>query len=253
LHWQKSVYKHVALLMSPFRAMVYLPIFILCNLSTDMTNMFLVYIRLCSRMLLSMCGHYSSPISIVCNKEKILFEVETQFCHVMLFWKLLLKQTCGRMCCWEQTWGVFLEAAWKKVHVMFGLSICLREYAMFGKDRNRMQHRVYCDVWYWFPWHSLLIIICHDFVERNQRSSSNVLKASCHFCRLWTIERALWFLLDQTGIADSWMMFVSRLSYHCWFLWIELLLFWQLRLDSPKELFLNRATSSFTLLTLPFQ
>jgi hypothetical protein len=41
--------------------------------------------------------------------------------YMMFFWKLshermffLLKQTCRRMFCWEQTCNVFLEAAWKK-------------------------------------------------------------------------------------------------------------------------------------------
>jgi hypothetical protein len=41
-----------------------------------------------------------------------------------------------------------------------------------------------------------------------------------------------WFLLYWTAVADSWMVFACGTSYCCWFVWTELLISWQYRLDS---------------------
>ena len=102
-------------------------------------------------------------------------------------------------------------------------------------------------VWYWFAlpnlcWSSLtmlwycfalpsLLILCHDFIETHQRPSSDILEASCTFSWPNPMGRPLWFPLAWTAIADSWMVFVSGSSCGCWFVWAELLLSWQWRLD----------------------
>jgi hypothetical protein len=71
--------------------------------------------------------------------------------------------------------------------------------------------------------------------EVHQRTSCDIPVASCCFCELWTIGKALLFLLDWMAIANLWRMFASGLSYHCWFVWTELLISWQWRLESPQR------------------
>jgi hypothetical protein len=86
----------------------------------------------------------------------------------------------------------------------------------------------------------------------HQKSSGGVPATSCHFYGLGPIDRVSWFLLDQTAIAESWMVFGSRPSCYCWFVWSELLISWQCSLD-----LLQRNTSKhiyilFVLLAFPF-
>lgn len=67
------------------------------------------------------------------------------------------------------------------------------------------------------PWFILLIIVCCDFIVR--KSPKNFLwcfSSSCHFYRLRPLGRALKFnldLVDQTTIADSWMVFAGESNY----------------------------------------
>lgn len=54
------------------------------------------------------------------------------------------------------------------------------------------------------PYPSLLVIICHDFIEKNvPKTSDGVLVTSCRYHRLGPIDRAVRFLLDQHADADS--------------------------------------------------
>ena len=96
-----------------------------------------------------------------------MFLFLTQLCNVVFFWKVsyermfLLRQTCERMFCWEQTRGVFPETAQKKRHVMFCWSRCLRGLVMFGKGISITQQTVGHSV------ASSLIVICRDVIKRN--------------------------------------------------------------------------------------
>jgi hypothetical protein len=59
-------------------------------------------------------------------KWNLLVSLETELCHVIVFLEgagkgelsyelmFLLKQTHGKMLCWEHTRGIFLETAWKE-------------------------------------------------------------------------------------------------------------------------------------------
>ena len=59
-------------------------------------------------------------------------------------------------------------------------------------------------LWHWWlPLPSLLIIICHDFIERNAPASGGILAASGTFCRLNLIGRAS-------------LVFFSGSNCHCW-------------------------------------
>ena len=128
---------------------------------------------------------------------------------------------------------------------------------MFGKDINIAQWTVDDAGWYWYTlpffaghlwvlvtlvffdddagwyWYTLPFFPGHplSWLHREQRTSGGVLAASCQVRRLRLIGRALWFLLDWAAVADSWMVFASGSSYHCWFVWTELLISWQHRLD----------------------
>lgn len=85
------------------------------------------------------------------------------------------------------------------------------------------------------PCHSLLVIVCCNFLEKN--APKNFWWCSNSFLHHpWTWakspwEEALWFLLDQNVVVDSWKVFVNGSSYPCWITWTELLISWQYRLD----------------------
>jgi hypothetical protein len=103
---------------------------------------------------------------------------------------------------------------------------------MFGKGilPNR-QRKMLCGIS--SPCHSLLVIVCCDFVEKkmHQKTCGGVPRASFSFHGLRPIGRASWFRLDL-NIADSWMVFVC---YHCWIMWAELLISWQNKLYSLQR------------------
>jgi hypothetical protein len=83
-------------------------------------------------------------------------------------------------------------------------------------------------LWHWFP-----LLSSHDFIERN--APKNFL---CFPATSWLrlIGRTLQFLLDQTALADSWMVFVSGLSYYCWSLWTEPLISWNQSLETSQRI-----------------
>ena len=130
----------------------------------------------------------------------------------------------------------FSESNSAKGHVMFCQSRCLRECMMFGKDRLIAQNTVYNTGWYWFTlplffglhwallmlvfadnavqqWFTqsaLLIIACHDFINRN--APKYFQQFSRGFLPLpWTQAdwQSLWFLLDRPAIIDLFMVFAS--------------------------------------------
>jgi hypothetical protein len=91
----------------------------------------------------------------------------------------------------------------------------------------------------------------------HQRTSGNNPMASCHFLRLRLIGRALQFLLYQSTIPDSQMVFVSGLSYYCWFTWNKLLIFenadWihpQITSSKQVNILLSPINLSFPLLLM---
>ena len=53
------------------------------------------------------------------------------------------------------------------------------------------------------PYHCLLVIICHDSIERNTpKTSGGVLAASHYFQGLRQIGRVKWKFLDMSGDTD---------------------------------------------------
>jgi hypothetical protein len=79
--------------------------------------------------------------------------------------------------------------------------------------------------------HCLLVIICHDLIERNAPRKFLV--------RFWQLPPAFpdlgwWFLLDQTAIADSWMVFEWNKLIHV--KWTADILKMQTRF-TPKNIF----------------
>jgi hypothetical protein len=129
---------------------------------------------------------------------------------------------------------------WKlpgKGHVVLCWSGCLGEYVTFGKGMTTTQytatmpfHFLLVIIWLCWSWSSLtmlggisspcysfLVRVWSDFVERN--TPKNFWWCSCCFCGIRLIGRASPFLLDKTAVADLWMVFMSRLSCRCWFVW----------------------------------
>jgi hypothetical protein len=71
-------------------------------------------------------------------------------------------------------------------------------------------------LWHWFTLPSSLIIVGCDFIERN--APKDFSSSFLPLLELRLIGFFSRFLLDQTAIANSWMVFVSGLSYHGRFL-----------------------------------
>ena len=94
-----------------------------------------------------------------------------------------------------------------KGHVMFCWSRCLRGHVMFGKSVSATQQHRRCSgigspCWsslmtllHWFTLLSLLIIACHDFIERNTPKNFSW----CSGCFLPLPQ----FLLDQATASSS--------------------------------------------------
>jgi hypothetical protein len=130
----------------------------------------------------------------------------------------------------------------EKEYVVF----CLREYVMFGRSTyNPTDSGQYCAVWHWFALYSSLIIVCCDFVEINKPknfwwySSSflPILKTQSD-CQSLVVSSELCMWVDWATTADS-------CELNCW---CPDSVDW----NHPKELFPNRSTSFFALLTFPF-
>lgn len=92
--------------------------------------------------------------------------------------------------------------------------------------------------WYWFA----LPFFLNDqqlslLVERNAQKNFWWYFGSffCSFCQLVSIGRDSCFLLDRTASCWFWMAFASGLRWFCGFLWTDLLIFWQSKLDSPQR------------------
>lgn len=90
-----------------------------------------------------------------------------------------------------------------------------------------------CDIG--LPCHSFLIMVCHDFIEGKAPKSSGNILAFSHYHTPRPIGRVIWCLLDWIAADDSWMVFANGFSYCCWFMWTELLIFWQHTLELPQR------------------
>lgn len=150
--------------------------------------------------------------------------------HRMFFWKQPRKRACDVLleCMLERTYSIW-KGSTRQWSTLYGIGS---------------------------PCHSLLVIVCHDFIEKN--APKYFWWCSGGFFLLLQLGlgpsgRAWGFLLHRTAIAGFWMGFVSGLNYRYWSMWAELVISWQCKLDSlPKKLFLNRSTCSFVLLAFPF-
>ena len=172
----------------------------------------------------------------------------------MFFWKLSYE----RRFCWSRhvKGGLLRADIWcfsgsclGKGHVGFCWRRCLRGHMTFGKGISITQEivddavpLVHLDSLCWSSldiadtglhwWQcdiGLPCLLCWSlFVvtlqrEIHQRTSHDIPAASCHFPRLGVIGRALWFLLDQTAIADSWCLqmdlatAVDLCELNCWY------------------------------------
>ena len=86
------------------------------------------------------------------------------------------------------------------------------------------------------PCHSLWVIVCRSFIERN--TLKNFWWCSWRFYSLLQTWEKLtvssgsnWYCWFPTGVADLWMVFASGSRYCCWFVWTDLLISWQCRLN----------------------
>lgn len=103
--------------------------------------------------------------------------------------------------------------------------------------------------WYWYI---LPFFVGHhlSWLHREERTSGGVPATSCHFRGFGPSGKTFLFLLDRPAIVDSWVVFVSELSFHCWFMWNKLLVFWQDRSCLLQRT--NRPTSFFFSIELSF-
>jgi hypothetical protein len=133
--------------------------------------------------------------------------------------------------------------------VMSCWSKCLRGHVMLGKCIFIMQQTVDdTPPWFCFAFFTgyCLSWLCREkFTKELLMIFPWLLAASLDLGWLAT-GKASWFPLDQTALVNSWTVFASGSSYHCWFMRTELQISWHWRLESPL---LNRSTSAFALLT----
>ena len=117
--------------------------------------------------------------------------------HMVYFWNLSGKRACD----------VLLAQTRERTHDV------RKGYKYNPTDSGRG-----CDIG--SPCHSLLIIFCRDFIEREKRTicvmfwqlppASASTRADCQT------------LSVSPAIADLWVVFASGLSYHCcWFVWTD--------------------------------
>lgn len=141
---------------------------------------------------------------------------------------------------WEQTHGVFLEAAWRKGTWYFARADAWEHIRSLKVNTYNPTDSVILRG-IGSPCHFLLIIVCHDFVESNAPKNS----LSCKF---------RWPLATSTDsdvlLICEWCLRVVRptAADSCQLNWSELVVSWEHRLDSPQELF----HTPFCLIKLPY-
>lgn len=145
----------------------------------------------------------------------------------------LLKQTHGSICCWEQTYGIFLEVAWTK-----GISCFATAHSwenMWCLERVWIwPNKQWKTLWYWFIW-PLFAGHCLLWLHREKCNKDHLVVLwwlFATFTDLGPLSKDLDFLLDETVFADSSMVFEGRLSYCCWGVWTKLLASLQCTLHS---------------------
>lgn len=152
-----------------------------------------------------------------------------------------------------QTW-CFSGSYLKRRHVMFCYSGHLRKHVMFEKGINITQQTVENTVWYWF---ALPLFADHCFSWLHREKCTKELLVLFHqllanfMAPGQLAEPHGFFWIKLPLLICEWCLWVDRATaadlceLNCWLLdnidWIH-----------PKELFLNRSTFSFALLTFPF-
>ena len=142
----------------------------------------------------------------------------------------------------KQTHGVFLEVAWEKSMWCLDISVTQQwtmECGIGSPCYSLLVFLGFVDAGlHW--WHCGIGPPCLLWwLPREKCPPKNFSWYPSGFLPLlqgpWTLGRALWFLRDCMSVADSWIVFVSGSSNCCWFVWTELLVYWQQRLDLPPK------------------
>lgn len=113
---------------------------------------------------------------------------------------------------------------------------CLKEYKYSPTESGRCCVVLVCLAifcWHWFslttlggigtPYHSLLVIVCHDFIEKN--TPKNFCWCSSAFLplqRSWANWTDLWFFqTDLLWLIHKWCLWVLPLLIRKWYLWMD--------------------------------
>ena len=156
-------------------------------------------------------------------------------CFVCFFETVLWEDVFAKADMWEDVllgtdmW-CFSGSCLDKGHVVFRSSGCLKGRVMFGKGVSITQQTVGRTVWYWF---ALQFFAGHhlSWLLREKHTKELLMV----FWWLLAVSVNLGQLAEPCHFfpVDLWMVFVSGSSYCCWFVWSELMISWQWRLESP--------------------
>ena len=156
-------------------------------------------------------------------KWRFLVSLETQLCHVIFFSGNCLMRGCFA---WSRHMG---GCSAENRHMVFFWKLSgKRAYDAFA--RTDTWENMWCinitqkpveDAWFVLPFFAGHCLSWLHREKHHQRTSRDVLVASCIFWRLGHF-RTSWFPMNSTTIADLWIVFSSGLSCYCWFLWTVL-------------------------------